>query len=227
MEGRALPALLAAALAAGAAGCCGLTRSAGMRGLDRDSPERAFEFVKAAFAEDSTRDQYLSLHPDFRDAQGLDETKYSLARSLSPGLFEKAAALLGGAVLDGPIRRGLAVETPRGPRAAARVALRTSGGAGVFVLVDEPRFVLVTTDGEAPGPVRSVADAVRLSGDRVRVGLDEPLFLPPPDGAEVLRVTIHHDWLLYGIERLEGFEEFLGEVRDTADRAGPTKEAPK
>lgn len=220
-----VPAAAALLLAAAAAGCCGLTRSAGRRGLDRDSPERAFEFVRAAFAEDATADQYESFHPEFVEAQGLDREKYSLGRSLSPGVFERAAALLRGAVLDGPVERGV-LQTARGPRAAARVRLRTPGGAGVFVLVDEPRFRLATTDPEIPevsGAVSSVPGAVRVADGRVQVRLDADLFAVPAGGAEVLRITIHHDWLLHGVERLEGLEEFLGDVRSAAEKAAPEK----
>ncbi|HEU4394346.1 MAG TPA: hypothetical protein VFS92_02200, partial [Planctomycetota bacterium] len=114
-----------------------------------------------------------------------------------------------------------------GPRAGARVSLRTGSGAGVFILVDEPTFRLVTTDPEAPvitGAVASVPGAVRLDGDRLRVSLDAVLDLvAPAPGAEVLRFEIHHDWLLYAVERLEGLEEFLGEVKKAADTANGGK----
>jgi hypothetical protein len=193
--------------------------------MDRDTPERAFEFVRAAFVEDATADQYDSLHPEFTKAQGLDRASYALGRSLSPGIFERTAALLREAALDGPVDRGGMVKTPAGPRAGARVSLRTASGAGVFILVDEPTFRLVTTDPEAPvitGAVASVPGAVRLDGDRLRVSMDAVLDLvSPAPGSEVLRFEIHHDWLLYAVERLEGLEEFLGEVKRAADKAQP------
>ena len=224
------PASAAAALllAAACAGCCGLTRSPGLRGMDRDTPERAFEFVRAAFVEDATADQYDSLHPEFAKAQGLDRASYALGGSLSPGIFERTAALLREAAVDS-VERGGTVNTPAGPRFAARVSLRTGSGAGVFILVDEPIFRLVTTDPEAPvitGAVASVPGAVRFQGDRLRVSLDAMLdVVSPTPGSEVLRIEIHHDWLLYAVERLEGLEEFLGEVKKAADKAQPAPPA--
>ena len=212
-------------LAAAAAGCCGLQRSAGLRGLDRDTPERAFAFVRAAFVEDSTQDQYDSLHRDFRERHGLTAENYALGRSLSPGIFERTATMLGKAEIDGPVERSLAIRTPAGPRAAARLSLRTPEGAGVFVLVDEPLFRLVTTDPDAPvitGSVASIPGAVRVAGDRLEVRLEAVMdVVAPAPGAEVLRIEVHHDWLLYAVERLEGLEEFLGEVKKAADEAGP------
>ena len=69
--------ILAAALAA--TGCCAKGGTLG----DRDTPERAFAFIREAFAGDRVLDQYNSLHPDFRKEQGLNKEAWELARSLS------------------------------------------------------------------------------------------------------------------------------------------------
>jgi hypothetical protein len=227
----------ALALAASAAGCCGLTRSAGLRGLDRDTPERAFEFVRAAFAEDATADQYDSFHPDFRDARGLSRARYLLGRNLEPGLFERAASLLAEAEIVPPVERGVLERADgRGRRAVARITLRTPRGSGVFILVDEPAFRLCTSDPDLGRMPPLAVDPAALEG-AVRVGPDgrsvvvrfeAPLGAAALDpAAEVHRFELHHDWLLLDIERLEGFEEFLGEVRDAADRSGGDAPPPK
>ena len=234
MEGRRIG--IAAVLAALAAvGCCGLTRAAA-RG-NRDTPEASFEFVRAAFAEDRTGDQYDSFHPSFRDAQGISQGKYSLARTVSPGLFEKARRLLGSARLEHPVELGR-IDTRRDPadpprtRDAARVVLSTPEGRGVFHLVDEPSWLLATDDEELPSVTGFLGDmerSVRVEGDRLVVEVHAPLdpqFRPLP-GSRVRRVEFHHDWLLYGIESLEGFEEFLGEVKAAAERASEKEEAPR
>lgn len=210
-----------------AAGCCGLSRAEpGTRG-DRDTPERAFAFVRDAFAEDRTGDQYDSFHPDFREAQGINEGRYETARTLYPGLFEDAAASFRDARIDGPVAPVTAA-TRLGPRAAARIALAApSGDRGVFILVDEPVLVLVTDDPEVPRVTVTRPDLVaglRLEGDTLVVDLRVKPHTPPLPGSKILRVEIHHDWRLFAIESLEGFGEFLEEVRQAADEAKETKE---
>ncbi len=222
MERRAARAAAALLCGAAAAGCCGLVRAApGTRG-DRDTPERAFAFVRDAFAEDRTGDQYDSFHPDFREAQGITASRYEMARTLRPGLFEEAADLLRDARIAGPPDRGT-VATKAGPRAGARIALEAPGGGrGVFVLADEPSLLLVTDDPDLPevrvsGP--ELAAAMRVDGGDLVLALRSRLLIPPRSGSTVLRVEIHHDWLLLGIESLEGFGEFLEEVRRTAEES--------
>jgi len=227
--------LLAAALAA--AGCCGLQRAAA-RG-NRDTPEAAFEYVRSAFAEDRTGDQVDSFHVSFKGRQGLSDARYSLARSLRPGLFAKAARVLGAAKME-KVEYAAVYETRKGPedpprpRSAARVSLTTPEGSGVFILVDEPIAVLFTDDpelGAAPVNVPDIGRIVRLEGGRLVVEMKAPLDFPPEEGARIRRLEIHHDWLLFDVESLQGFEEFLGEVKAAAEKASeaPAKrgEAPK
>jgi len=217
---------VAAVLVLGAAGCCGLTRG-DSAALDRDTPERAFDFVRAAFAGDRTGDQYDSFHPDFCETQGLSAGRYAMARSLRPGLFERASVLLGGATLESVAPAGLR-DTAAGRRRATRVVILTAdGGRGEFLLVDEPAWRMASNDGELPvqaGRIADLEEAVRLVDGSLVVGFRAPLGIPPLEGTRIHRVTLHHDWLLYGIERLEGFEEFLEDVGAAADEAGRESE---
>ena len=206
--------LLAAAFAL--AGCCGLERAVAKG--NRDTPEAAFEFVRAAFEEDRTGDQVDSMHWAFKKSQGISDYKYTLARSLRPGVFRKASDLLGRAHLD-------SVEYGRiESRDAARVSVSTAGGSGVFILVDEPTWTLFTDDGPFPGHIADMERAVRIEDDGVVVDLRQPLGAMPKDGARILRVEIHHDWLIFGVESLDGFDDLLGEVKATEAK---TREAPR
>ncbi len=214
--------LLPAALAA--AGCCGLRGDGTSARFNRDTPEGAFDFVRAAYAEDRTRDQYDSFHKAFRDSQGISEGKYSLAYSLRPGLFEKAKRIIGKATLESIEHGAEPVEiAPGKSRRWARVTIRTPEGRGVFVLVDEPTWLLVTADddlGALRGSVEDPGRSVRVEGDELVVEYRTKLAFPPEPGKEaVRRFEIHHDWQLYGVEELEGFDEFLGEVRKTDEEA--------
>jgi len=218
---------LVVALAVAAAGCCSPARL--VKG-DRDTPERAFDFVREAFAADSLPDQYDSFHVDFRERHGISYAKYSLARSLRPGLFEDAGRLLGKARLES-MEPVAPVGTPAGPRLAMRMSLRTAdGSAGVFLLVDEPRFLLVTDDVELPrkeGSVSGIDKAVKVKDGALEVVLRVPLGKASPvDGARILRFEVHHDWLLYAVESLEGLEALLDEAAAAAEETRPA-EAPK
>jgi hypothetical protein len=221
MEGTRLsPVLLAAALAL--AGCCHGKPTGTTAILNRDTPENAFEFVRAAFAEDRPADQFDSFHPEFTAEQGFGINKYLLARSLSPGTFEKARRLLAEARLDGEPEY-----LRNGDLRAVRLHLRTAEGAGTFILLDRPQWEATLDDPDLPslrGAAGNPDSVVRIEGNRLRVTADLPLDFPPIEGARVHRFTIHHDWLLRHIESLEGFEEFLGEVKATEEKA---KEAPK
>ncbi len=216
--------LLAAVLAL--AGCCGLQR-AEAKG-NRDTPEAAFEFVTRAFAEDRTGDQIDSLHWTFQKAQGINAQKYTFARTLRPGIFRRAADLLGQATLDsveyGRIDTRAEPSLPPRPRDAARVSLTTPRGSGVFILVDEPTWTLYTDDGPFSGHMPELGRTVRVEEDGIVVELRQPLGAPPLEGARILRVEIHHDWLIFGVESLDGFDELLGEVKATEEKA---KEAPQ
>jgi hypothetical protein len=220
--------LLAAGLAA--SGCCGLARARAVG--NRDTPEAAFEYVRSAFEEDRTGDQVDSLHWDFKGRQGISDGKYVLARNLRPGLFEKAARILGAAKLEKVEYARL--DTRRRPgdaarlRDAARVSLATAEGSGVFILVDEPtwRFVAVEKDGRVvtqSGQVDDLGRFVRVREGRIEVDLRRPVDFPMEEAPRVLRFEVFHDWLLFDVESLQGFEEFLGQVKETADR---TEEAP-
>jgi hypothetical protein len=227
----AAAALLAAAL--GTAGCCGLQRAAAPG--NRDTPEAAFAYVRAAFEEDRTGDQIDSLHPAFMARQGISGTKYVLARGLRPALFRRAAAVLGAARLDSVEYARIETRRQPGdanrPRDAARVRITTPEGAGVFILVDEPIAFLTTDDADLPPlPINApdIGRIVRIEGENLLVELRAPLDYPPKEGAKVRRFEIHHDWLLFDVESLQGFEEFLGQVKETADRAKKEiQEAPK
>jgi hypothetical protein len=226
---RAAWVLAAAAFAAALTGCCTPPAVLGMARWTRDTPEEAFAFARAAFALDSGGDQFEFLHPEFVEEQGLSRTRWGLARRLAPGTFRKAAEILEAATLEGVERARL--PTRRGERDAARVTLRTPAGTGVFVLVDDPRWRLVTDDPESPPltgdvPAGGADRLVRVEGDALLLGGALPLAFPPAAGSRVLRFEIHHDWRLRGIESLEGFEEFLGEVRSAAAEApaGATQE---
>lgn len=116
---RGLPAALLLLGAALLAGCCGLDRAAASPLGNRDTPGAAFAYLREAFRQDLTGNQYDSFHGDFRDAQGLSETKYRLARDLRPGLFEDAAALLGRAVLESVVH-GAAPAPPAAGRGPGR-----------------------------------------------------------------------------------------------------------
>jgi hypothetical protein len=215
---------LAALLLAGgaAAGCC-LTGTSPR--LHRDTPQEAFAYVRAAFLEDSTRAEYDSFHPDFTKRQGISESKYALARNLSPDTFREAARILKGAEVR-TVEEGAALGTERGPRAWARVTVHTTEGQGVFLLVDEPLWYLATDDedlGPVTGPAGDVGGAVKVEGDRLHVTFSAPLPFPPKPGARVRRFEVHHDWLLYDVESLTGFEEFLRDVRKTAEKASEGK----
>ena len=224
MEGTRRSVLFAAALAL--SGCCGMAR--GEAPGNRDTPEAAFRYITRAFAEDRTGDQFDSLHWTFAKAQGITDYKYRMARSLRPGIFDRAAALLGGATLESVeyarIETRADPASPSRPRNAARVSLATPRGAGVFILVDEPAWTLFTDDGKFPGHIPDLASAVRFEGEEVVVALRRPLGEPPAEGVRILRVEIHHDWLLFGVESLEGFEDLLGEVRAAEEKP---KEAPQ
>jgi hypothetical protein len=213
-------AAILAATALAAAGCCGLH---GYSHLNRDTPEAAFDFVRAAFAEDRTLDQYDSFHPAFREAQGISAGKYGLARNLRPGLFEKARRIVGEATLESVERGPEPFDFGKGPRGWARVRIRTREGRGVFLLVDEPSWFLSTDDeelGPVRGPVEDVGRSVRVEGSTLVVELRATLPFPPEPGKQVRRLEIHHDWMLYAVEELEGFDEFLGEVRKTEEETG-------
>jgi hypothetical protein len=222
--------LLAAALAA--TGCCGLTggRTIG----NRDTPEAAFEFVRSAFAEDRTLDQLNSLHWLFQGRQGINSSKYEMARTLRPGLFAKAARVLGAAKLE-KVEYAAKYETKKGPedaprlREAARVSLTTPEGSGVFILVDEPTWLLVTLEkGGATvvqsGQLTGLDGVVGIRDGQVVAELRRPLDFPPEEAPRILRLEIHHDWLLFDVESLQGFEEFLGEVKATAEKAAEAPE---
>lgn len=228
--------LLAAALAA--SGCCGLVRARAVG--NRDTPEAAFEYVRSAFEEDRTGDQVDSLHWDFKTRQGISDYKYVLARNLRPGLFEKASRILGAAKLEKAEYARL--DTRRGPgdaprlRDAARVSLSTGEGSGVFILVDEPtwRLVVLEKDGRVVTPSGQVDDLgrfVRVLEGQVEVELRRPLGFSTEEAPRILRFEVFHDWLLFDVESLQGFEEFLGQVKETADTTEepPAKpgEAPK
>jgi hypothetical protein len=211
MEGRRLLAAAILLPAALAAGCCSAP-SGYVRG-DRDTPERAFAFVRDAFVQDSVGDQSDSFHPEFMKRQGFTRAEYRLARDLRPGLFAKAGEILAKArlervepvLLDG--RRG------------ARVFLSVPGGAGVFVLVDDPIWEIFPGKEGEPSVIGHLPDlggVVRFEGGTAVVELRRPVDFPPEGPLEVRRVEIHHDWLLFGIESLTGFEEFLGEVKSAA-----------
>ena len=223
MEGaRASIAAILAPAALAAAGCCGLTGVGTSTDHNRDTPEAAFDYVRAAYAEDRTRDQYDSFHKRFREDQGISQGKYSLARNLRPGLFAKARKIVGEAVLESVERGAEPFDVGAGPRSWARVRIRTSEGSGVFLLVDEPRLLVVTGDEEL-GPVTvSLIDldrSVRVEGNTLIVDIRATLPFPPDTGKEaVRRVEVHHDWRLYAVEELEGFDEFLGEVRKTEEQ---------
>ncbi len=233
MEGTRGRAAAAALLAAGlaAAGCCGLQRGSPIG--NRDTPEAAFAFVRDAFREDRTGDQVDSLHQRFQERQGISSTRYALARGLRPGLFRKAADLLGAARLVSV--EYARIDTRKGPadpprlKDAAKLRLAVPGGEGVFILVDEPVWTLYTDD-EETGPLwdylPGVDRAVRIEGGKVVVDLHGDLGVLPKDGARVRRIEIHHDWQLFDIESLKGFEEFLGQVKEAADQ-GRGGEAPQ
>jgi hypothetical protein len=209
MDGRRAGTAVLLAAAAALGGCC--STAAGDPKGDRDTPERAFDYVRRAFAEDRTEDQFDSLHWAFAKRQGITDLKYRVARRLRPGVFRKAADLLGGATLDAVEYGDLA--DPARPRKAARVRLSTPGGRGVFVLVDEPRWVLVTDDGPFPGRLADMEKVVRIEADALVADLRRPLDDLPAEGSRIHRLVIHHDWLLYDVESLDGFEELMGEVR--------------
>lgn len=216
--------LLSAALAA--AGCCGLQRAVAKG--NRDTPEAAFAFVTAAFAEDRTGDQFDSLHWSFVKAQGISAQRYTLARAIRPGVFAKAADILGRATMDGveyariETRDGPA--RPPRPRDAARVSLSTPRGTGVFILVDEPTWTLFTDDEDFTGHFTDLTRAVRFEGEGIAVDLHQPMGALPKEGARILRIEIHHDWLIFGVESLDGFEDLIGEVKATEAKV---KEAPQ
>jgi hypothetical protein len=221
MAGRGLlaAALLAASAAAG--GCCA-TPGGFVRG-DRDTPERAFAFVRDAFVHDSVGDQAESFHRAFLDRQGFSRSQYELARSLRPGLFEKAARLLASAevrsVEGGVLETRRREEDPPRPRAAARVTVETASGTGVFLLVDEPVltvFPLAPGEPEVRGHPGDLDRILRFEGETAILEARVPADYPPEGPFRVRRVEIHHDWLLWDIESLRGFEELLGEVRAAA-----------
>lgn len=215
-------------LVVAASGCCLGRAESGTRG-NRDSPERAFAFVRDAFVDDRTGDQIDSFHQDFREAHGISSSGYSGARTLYPGKFEKMAALLKDARIEGPVERRVGM-TRAGPRAMAVVTLTTSsGGKGVFELVDEPRCRVLSDDPQDPesfAPPPDMARAARIEGEDLVVNFRTRLYTPPAAGAHIERVEIFHDWLLYEIRSLEGFDEFLQDVRKTAEESRGTKEEP-
>lgn len=211
-------------LAAALAGCCGLQRAVAKG--NRDTPEAAFEYLTRSFAEDQTGDQIDSFHWTFAKQQGIDAQKYTLARTLRPGIFSKAAELLGKATLDSVEYARLDTRPDPGApprlRNAARVTLTTGRGRGVFILVDEPTWTLFTDDGSFPGHIPDLGTAVKIVDDGVVVELRQALGALPAEGAKIHRVEIHHDWLLFGVESLEGFDELIHEVKATDTKAKET-----
>jgi len=190
-------------------------------GLTRDTPEEALDFIRAAFASDNLRDQFESLHEAFTGRQGITYTKLALAHDARPGAFAKMTRYLAEARIES-VERSDSFATAAGPRRAARVTLSVPGGGrGVFIVVDEPRYLLVTGDGEVPrktGILGGQEAGVRVRDGQLEASLRVPLGRSAPaDGAEVRRLEIHGDWLLYDIESLEGFDEFLGEVKEASE----------
>ncbi len=225
LGGAAAPLAAAALLLPLLAGCCGLTRASDSPVGNRDTPEAAFAYIREAFRSDLTGDQYDSFHNDFREANGLSRAKYGLARSLRPGLFEDAAALLGRAEIEAVTPGAGLHPTSGGPLPWAEVVLALPGGGrGTFVLVDEPVLLVVTDDGGLglPSPIvhRTMDREIRIEDGRLVIALDRRLPVPPADGSRVRRIEIHHDWLLYGIRSVEGLDRLLEQVRSTAEEAG-------
>jgi hypothetical protein len=229
MDGTRASSTLAAlllAIAPAVAGCCTPKAPPTTARMNRDTPEAALEFFRTAFLADETSDQFDSFHPEFVAEQGLSRGKYELARTLAPGTFEKARRLLGSARLDGEPEYAV-LRTEKGERAAARLRVATDRGTATFLLVDLPQWEVSLSDPDLPrlhGPAAGFESSVRAEGDRLKVALDLPLDVPPLPGARVRRFSVHHDWLLWRIEALEGFEEFLGEVRATDEKV---KETPR
>lgn len=208
---------LAAALLPALAGCCTPAVSAAPR---RDSPAAAVDWIRNAFVEDRVGDQFDAFHPDMVEREGLSLTRYSLARDLHPGSFGQVAEELrdAGSPVVEPQERPL--ETRKGPRRWARVTMSTRSGSGVFLLVDEPSYLVVTDDDEVPTR-RGVLDGgdlgARIREGRLEVSLRVPLGRDAPlDGSGVLRVELKHDWLLFGIERLDGFDELVRQASEAA-----------
>jgi hypothetical protein len=177
--------------------------------------------VRDAFVEDRIGDQFDSFHPDLVEREGLGRTRYSLARDLKPDLFARVAEQLRDAKAPVIEAQQTAIETSGGPREWVRVTLATSGGSAVFVLVDEPSYFLLTDDDEVPtrrGVLPGWDRNARLVDGNLEIGLRVPLGRDAPlDGSRVVRLEFFHDWLLFGIERLDGFDELVQQAQEAVE----------
>ncbi len=213
-----------AAAAVATTGCCTTLTRGAAAGLRRDTPEEAVEALRRAFVEEDLGAQYDALHPDFTAREGISEFKYRMAHDRYPEVFRRAAETLAAAGAPALEPGDAPVETSAGPRPWVRVRLATAGGSGVFVLVDDPGYLLVTDDGdvpEKPGSLAAMDRAARVEGGHLVLDARIPLgTVAPRDGAEVRRVELRHRWLLWSIETLEGFDDLVREAATAARDSG-------
>jgi hypothetical protein len=213
-------------MALATSGCCA-PRGVTSLDLNRDTPRNAFEYVQAALDDDRIGDLYDSLHPTFADEQGITAAKMSLAHSTMPGAFRDFAEILRNTSITGIEQGERPIDDGGAPRRWARVRLSSDDGRaeGVFILVDRPVVVLLTDDEEVSPtqvtlPMGVLEKTVQVKDGHLFVGLRVPLGeMGPLDGSAVHRVEVRHEWLLYGVESLDGMDELLERVRGMDEEA--------
>lgn len=227
------PALLAALIGASLAlpGCCGIARvmcevkapQSPARGT-RDSPEEAVDYLVDAFRNRRINDIYTSLHPDFRrENGGFTQEQFQYVYDKYEQDFVADAGSLAAS------ERTLLKVDETNHLAFMRLVNASTGAEVVVVFMDQPKIRVVTKDdfvGTIGGPVE-MSDLVTLSEGRLRLPADFPLTsienVQPETVAglassDVLRVEIHHDWLVRAVPReqaknirfLDRFQEHLG-----------------
>lgn len=188
----------------------------------RDSPRAAFETFRTALAAGAADVVHESFSPAFKEKYGVPGLRtFKLGFSTYRSDFDELARVLANAESTG-VRYGAWED-----RRLAVLTLEAGDASGEFVLVDIPTWSVTVEFEGYPEPSRSTYFIPGTGFEEILAVREGKIYVGPLDAtdtgvvdpAEVLSLSVGHEWYLLDIQRLVNVKPLLDRLR-AADAAG-------